>query len=108
MRLIFLWISFIYALSCSEYLTHYQYFVSSIFMFYFIYLLNNLYEKHVSSRIFIVFLTIPSAIFWYIAFVYNDFLCLTPLSYELFMVLFFNYIYLMVHLFWSISTKHAT
>ena len=104
MILILMWISFIYALSCSEYLTHSQYFVCSIFMFYFIYISNILDPKHVSFRIFIIFLTIPSAILWYIAFVYNDFLCLTPISYELFVVLFFNYVYLMLYFFWEYPT----
>lgn len=96
-----MWISFIYALTFSEYLTQSQYFVCSIFMFYFICIFNISDPKHVSPRIFIIFLTIPSAIFWYTAFVYNDFLCLAPISYELFVVLFFNYTYLMLYFFWE-------
>jgi hypothetical protein len=70
-------------------------------MFYFTCISNSLDPKHVSPRIFIIFLTIPSAIFWYIAFVYNDFLCLTPISYEFFVVLVFIYVYIMLYLFWE-------
>jgi hypothetical protein len=62
---------------------------------------NLMDPEHVSSRIFLIFLTIPSAIFWYIAFVYNDFLCLTPISYELFVALLFSFVYLVLYLFWE-------
>ena len=70
-------------------------------MLYFIFLFNMLHPEHMSYRVVIIVFTIPSAIFWYIAFVYNDFLCLTPISYELFMVLFFSYAYSMIYLFFS-------
>ena len=80
-------------MSCSEELDQLHYFLFSISMFYFTYLYNRIKPIHVSARIILLLFNIPTLILWYIAFVYNDFLCITPINYETFMSLFFAYTY---------------
>nr|BBC77499.1 hypothetical protein [Nitzschia sp. PL3-2] len=99
MILIFSWSSFIILISFLDELTQFNYLIASLIMFCLTYLFN--YTKHIalSARTTIILLNIPGMIFWYIAFVYNDFLCITPLSDEVFMGLFFFYSYLNLYFY---------
>ena len=101
MNLVIIWICFIFLMTMSEELDQYHYLLFSSSMLYFTYLYNRIQPIRMSLRIGIIFLAIPSIIFWYIAFVYNDFLCLTPISYECLVSLVFIYSYLMTYIFWE-------
>jgi hypothetical protein len=99
MALVVIWISFILLMVFSEGLDQSHYLLFSGSMFYFTYVYNQINPFKMTSRKIILFLAIPNLIFWYIGFVYNDFLCLTPISYESFVVLLFTYLYLLLHIF---------
>jgi hypothetical protein len=99
MMLLVIWTSFILLMVFSEELDQPHYLLFSGLMFYFTYVYNKINPFKMTARKIILFSTIPNSIFWYVGFVYNDFLCLTPISYELFIVLLFTYIYLLLYIF---------
>jgi len=103
MSLILTWISFVVLMSFSEELDQSHYLLFSSSMLYFTYLYNKVIPTYMSVKITLLLVNISSLILWYIAFVYNDFLSLKPLSYELFVSLFFTYIYLMIYVFFESS-----
>ena len=103
MSLILVWISFIILMSFSEELDQSHYLLFSGSMLYFTYLYNKIIPIYMSIKITLLLVNISSLILWYIAFVYNDFLSIKPISYELFMSLFFIYIYLMIYIFFESS-----
>ena len=93
-------------MSFSDKLDPYYFLLFSAFMFYFIYLYNQIKPINISIRATILLFNIPSIILWYTAFVYNDFLSITPISYEMFMSLFFVYTYWMLYLFLEHSRNY--
>jgi hypothetical protein len=99
MVLVAVWTGFILLMVFSEELNQSHYLLFSGSMFYFTYVYNKITPFKMTIRKTIVSLIIPNLIFWYIGFVYNDFLCLTPISYELFVTLLFTYIYLLLYIF---------
>jgi len=99
MNLILIWSSFILLMSFSEELDQYYFYLFSISMFYSTYIYNKIRPIRMPMRLIIIFFNIPIIILWYMAFVYNDFLSITPISYETFMSLFFAYIYVMLNFF---------
>jgi hypothetical protein len=101
MSLLLTWVSFIISMSFSEELDQSHYILFSGSMFYFTYLYNQIKPTQISIRTILLLFNIPSIILWYIAFVYNDFLCITPINYELFMSLVFVYIYLTIYVFFK-------
>lgn len=96
------WLSFITFVSLLQELTQLQYFLYSSCMLCFNCLYNLIYSVKIPAKVIVLILTIPSIIFWYVAFVYNDFLSLTPMKSEMFVILFF---YLCVLLFIVCSQK---
>lgn len=86
-------------MSFSEELDQFYYLLFSAFMFYFTYLYNQIQPVNIPARTTLLLFNIPSTILWYIAFVYNDFLSITPINYETFISLFFIYIYLILYFF---------
>ena len=105
MSLVLAWISFIILMSFSEELDQSHYLLFSSSMFYFTYLYNKIRPSYMSIKITLILINISSLILWYIAFVYNDFLSIKPMSYELFVSLFFIYVYLMVYIFFESSNQ---
>lgn len=103
MTLLIIWNGFILLMSFFEELDQSHYFLFSVAMLYFTYLYNQIRPINMSSRITLLLFNIPTIILWYIAFVYNDFLCITPITYETFMSLFFIYTYLMLYFFMEYS-----
>jgi hypothetical protein len=99
MMLAVIWTSFILLMIFSEELDQPHYLLFSGLMFYLTYVYNKINPFKMTVRKTIILLTIPNLIFWYIGFVYNDFLCLTPISYELFIALLFTYTYLLLYIF---------
>lgn len=99
MSLLVTWVSFILSMSFSEELDQSHYLLFSSSMFYFTYLHNRIKPTKISITAIILLFNIPSIILWYVAFVYNDFLCITPINYELFMSLFFTYTYVTIYAF---------
>lgn len=57
----------------------------SVAMFYFTYLYNRIVPQFLSVKAVLLVFNIPAFLLWYVVFVYNDFLCLNPISYEMFM-----------------------
>ena len=101
MILLLVWPFFILLLSLAKELDQIHYFLSSVLMFYFTYLYDQVYIIKISLRTNVCLLLIPSIIFWYIAFVYNDFLCLTPISHEILVSILFFHAYIMMYVFWE-------
>ena len=99
MVLIIMWISFSLLMIFSKDLDKSHYILFSGSMFYFTYLSNKINLHRPTFRQLKFFLIIPNFIFWYIAFVYNDFLSLTPISNKFFVILFFIYTYVFIYLF---------
>ena len=73
-------------------------------MFYFIYGYNKLDPFILSFKTTLLFLILPSIIFWYIFFIYNDFLALLPVKWEIFVGLLFTYFYVTLYLYYSINS----
>jgi hypothetical protein len=105
MRIVLTWAIFIILMSVSEDLDQPHYLLFSCFMFYFTYINNQVKPRIMTIKWTIIFLITPNLIFWYIGFVYNDFLCLNPISYEMFMSILFTYFYLMIYLFFFDQIK---
>ena len=101
MILLLVWTPFIFLLSLAKELDQIHYFLSSVLMFYFTYLYDQVYIIKISLRTNVCLLLIPSIIFWYIAFVYNDFLCLAPMSHEILVSILFFHAYIMIYVFWE-------
>jgi len=99
MNIIVIWVSFILLISFVEEFNYYYYLLFSIFMFIFTYTFNKFKPTIIPIRTALLLFNIPITILWYIAFVYNDFLSITPVTYETFMSLFFIYTYLTLYLF---------
>lgn len=96
MSLIVIWGSFIISVSYFEELNQYQYLFFSSFMLCLTYFYNQISIISLSLKIYVSVFNIPSLILWYMAFVYNDFLAINPISYELFTTMFFIYAYLIL------------
>lgn len=105
MNLIIVWVGFALLISFIEEFSQYYYLLFSIFMLIFTYIFNKLKPITISLRTILLLFNIPIIILWYIAFVYNDFLSITPINYETFMSSFFIYTYLMLYLFLEIPFK---
>lgn len=103
MNLILFWIGFIIVMSFSEELDQAHFLLFSGSMFYFTYLQNRINPKVLSTKMILILFNIPTIILGYITFVYNDFLCINPISYEMFMSLFFVYAYVTLYLFINFS-----
>lgn len=98
MILIILWIIFIIFVSISQELSQLYYFLFSSFMLGFSYVYNQMNFVDFSLKFVIGFLSLPSILFWYAAFVYNNFLSLTPIEYEAFVSLAFIYLYVVLYI----------
>lgn len=101
MILLVLWTFFVFSLSLAKELDQTNYFLFSVLMLYLVYLYDQVSPLKISLQTNICLLLIPSIIFWYIAFVYNDFLCLTPVSHEVLVSLLFIHIYILIYIFWE-------
>lgn len=97
------WIGFILLMSFSEELDQAHFLLFSGSMLYFTYLHNRVNPKALSPKIVFALFNIPSILLWYIAFVYNDFLCIHPIPYEMFVALFFIYVYTILYIFININ-----
>ena len=84
--------------SYSEEFNQYQYFLVSNLMFCLTYLYNQFSYVKISLRVTLLLINIPSLILWYVAFVYNDFLAINPIPYEILAFLFFTYTYLILYI----------
>lgn len=98
MNINLIWTGFIILISALEELDKRHFVLFSGSMFYFIYLYNQLRPTNISSKSILLLFNIPTLIFWYIGFVYNDFLSINPASHEIFVSWFFIYFYLMLYL----------
>lgn len=105
MNFILVWTGFVLLMSFSEELdlAHFTLFSGS--MLYFTYLYNKINPIVFSKKSILLLFNVPTIIIWYIAFVYNDFLCLNPISYEMFMSLFFIYFYITLYLLINLFNK---
>ena len=95
---ILIWSSFILLIGFFTGLEDLTYLLFSVLMFCFTYVYNRIIPIKAKRRSLVVLLIVPSIILWYTIFVYNDFLSIAPLSYELFVSLFLIYSYLMFYI----------
>nr|YP_010133775.1 hypothetical protein KYU99_mgp21 [Nitzschia supralitorea]QWM93265.1 hypothetical protein [Nitzschia supralitorea] len=98
MNLFISWLSFVILVCTFSKFTKFHYFLYSIFMLCFSYFCNLITSTKISLRTIAFTLTIPSVIYWYVAFIYNDFLSLVPMRYEVFISLFLVYLYLLIYI----------
>ena len=98
MGFIGIWSGFILSLSFFEELNQYLYFFLSLLMFGLTYVSNQMNPLRISLKLAIIIFNVPGLMLWYLAFVYNDFLAINPVSYELFMSIFFIYCYLLLYI----------
>lgn len=98
MRLIAIWASFIILMTISKKLDQLHYILFSSSILYFTYICNRISPFELTLHKALLCLFVPSLIFWYIAFVYNDFLSLAPINYEYFVLIFFSYFYTLFYL----------
>lgn len=94
--LILCWSSFIIFASFFQELTQWQYFLYGSCMFCFTYLYNFVCFVRISPKVLFLVFIVPSIIFCYTVFVYNDFLSLTPMKYEIFISLLIFYLFVLI------------
>ena len=99
MFLVFFWFCFIILMTLCEELDQQHYLLFSSAMFYVTYVINKVRPVKLTLRGLLFFLSVPNFLFGYGAFVYNDFLALNPISYELFIALLFIYVYIITYAF---------
>ena len=74
MNINLIWTGFIILISVLEELDKRHFVLFGGSMFYFVYLYNQVKPTNISSKSILLLFNIPTLIFWYIGFVYNDFL----------------------------------
>lgn len=99
MFLVVFWASFILLMTLCEELDQLHYLLFGSSMLYFTYIINKVKPFRLTLRGLLFFLSIPNFIFGYIVFVYNDFLALNPISYELLIAVVFIYVYIITYAF---------
>lgn len=97
MNITVIWAGFIILSSILEELDKRHFVLFGGSMFYFMYLYNQVKPTSISSKAVLLLFNIPTLILWYVIFVYNDFLSINPVSYEVFISWFFIYFYLMLY-----------
>jgi len=97
MNITVIWTGFVILISILEELDKKHFVLFGGAMFYFMYLYNQVKPTSISSKSVLLLFNVPTLIFWYIIFVYNDFLSINPVSHEVFMSWFFIYFYLMLY-----------
>jgi len=97
MNINLIWTGFIILISVLEELDKRHFVLFGGSMFYFMYLYNQVKPTNISSKSVLLLFNIPTLIFWYIGFVYNDFLSINPTSHEVFVSCVFIYFYLMLY-----------
>lgn len=97
MNFTLMWTGFTVLISVLEELDKKHFVLFSGSMFYFIYLYNQVKPIILSLKSVFLLFNIPMSIFWYILFVYNDFLSINPVSHEIFLCGFFIYFYLVFY-----------
>ena len=63
-------------------------------IFYLIYVCNKKTGAVLQKKFIFLFFYIQTIILWYVAFVYNDFLCFNPISYKIFIYLFLIFFFI--------------
>ena len=108
MNLLLFWIGFITLISTFQDLNELYYLGFCNCMFCLTYLYNKLCPLPLSFKTTILLLILPSIIFWYIFFLYNDFLALLPIKYEVFMGLLLIYFYITLYFLKNYMTLTLT
>ena len=98
MNQIIFWLTFILIPGLFPDIDASHYLLFSGTMFYLTYIYNQVNPSILTPRISVFFLSIPSILLWYIAYYYNDFLCINPISKELLITLMFTYWYVMIYI----------
>ena len=107
MNVSIIWTGFIILISLLEELDKKHFVLFGGSMLYFIYLYNQVKPTRISSKSVLLLFNVPTLVFWYIIFVYNDFLSINPVSHEVFISWFFVYFYLMFY-FLTALNKNMT
>lgn len=92
------WIGFILLMSFLEELDQAHFLLFSLSMLYLLYICNKLSPSKLSFRSSLLLANFSNVILCYMAFVYNDFLCITPMPHEIFISLFFLYFCLTLYI----------
>ena len=99
MSVVLFWSFVIVIVSAFKELTQLAYILVSLLIFCLIYLQHKSRPTKLLFRPSLLLFNIPVTLFWYLTFVYNDFLSLNPISYELLVGLYFLYLYIVCYLY---------
>lgn len=105
MFLVLAWLCFILLMTLCEELDQLHYLLFSSSMLYLTYVVNKVKPFKITLRGIFLLLSIPNFLLGYVAFVYNDFLALNPISYECFIALLFIYVYVITYAFLENKTN---
>ena len=97
--LLTLWLFFIFFICQAEEVTPEAYFYVSSIMFYYTYYCNKQKNINMSLQVFIVFLTIPSVIYWFIYITHNCYFKLNPFEPIYLFIVMWLYFYSLIYLF---------
>ena len=75
-----IWVCFVLLTSLFQELSQLYYLIFSFLMLSLTYFINKNYPFEINRKLVVTLLAIPSLIFWYILFIYNNFLCLSPVD----------------------------
>jgi hypothetical protein len=98
MNQIIFWLTFILIPGLFPDIDASHYLLFSCTMLYLTYIYNKVNPSILTPRISVLFLSIPSTLVWYIAYHYNDFLCINLISEEFFISLMFIYWYVIIYI----------
>ena len=100
MNLVYFWISFIFLMGISETDAN-HYFLFCFAMYYLTYIYNRIYPTNITPKTFSMFIFFPSIIVWWILYVYNYLLSITPLDEYIVVYTILIYFYLLIYIFWE-------
>ena len=100
MFIFYTWVTFVILIGISETDAE-HYFLFCFTMFYFTFIYNRIYSIRLSPKLISLFLILPSAIMWWIAYVYNYLLSINPLEDYLVIFSIFLYFYILIFIYWE-------
>lgn len=97
MYLILMWSIFI-IVTCKFSFYNSNYFLVCCCMFFLIYFCNLIQPTKISLKTATIIVVLPSVLFWYVISVYNNFLCINPIKYEILILIICFYSYILLYI----------
>ena len=103
--IILVWVYFVILFTFAQDALNADYLEHSLVALGIIYYFNSLTIIRVSPQLFIIYLLVPSFIFWYVFITYNYFLRVYPFPEENVYFIMFFYFYILIYLFSELTYK---